>query len=270
MSRRAFAKETSNVGLGKFSQSDFKDKHKYIYSFQEYTNKRFFDSTVKVKNLTPLNDRIAELTFEPDDEMIGYHRNTQVVVYSFVTAFARIGMMRDMRELLKLGARLFYTDTDSIIFDYPKNKDKKQLEKQFSMGSKAYNAYKYETSAPIKSFVTLGAKNYSYVTHSGETSVKVRGFTLESKTAKGDINHEVMKDLLDKFVHKQIESTYTNTFRMKIDRKTQTVKNSTIKKKYSNNVFDKRNVIAPETKNNSTYLTLPFGLVHEDFADISR
>jgi hypothetical protein len=39
----------------------------------------------------------------------------QVVLYSHVTAYARINMMRDMKYLQERGARIFYTDTGELI-----------------------------------------------------------------------------------------------------------------------------------------------------------
>lgn len=69
---------------------------------------------IKIKALTPLNEFVAEMAYEPIDEYMGFHKNTQVVVYAFVTAFARIGMAKDLRKLMARGARLYYTGKKKI------------------------------------------------------------------------------------------------------------------------------------------------------------
>ena len=86
-----------------------------------------------------------------------------MVVYSFVTAYARISMLEDMKWLMLQGCRIFYTDTDSIIFFCPQ--DKLHLVNTcLHVGSPAYGAYKSETQSPLSTFVTLGPKNYAFVT----------------------------------------------------------------------------------------------------------
>lgn len=124
----------------------------------------------------------------------------------------------------------------------------------------------YETETPIVSFATLGAKNYSYTTEGGQSAVKARGFTLESKEARGSINHDSMKKLLKSFLEGEKDSLESTNFHMAIDRKTLSVRNTTIKKSYKNDVFDKR-FVARMGEENPAACTLPFGLKHANFAD---
>lgn len=141
------------------------------------------------------------------------------------------------------------------------------------MGSKAYGAFSYETSEPIASFATLGSKNYSYVTESGETCVKSRGFTLTNTLAKSKLNHSVMKDLLLKKLDNVEDSVTVSSFGMDLCRKTLSISNVEKKKIYRNKVFDKR-FIPPSSINSqlsveerNRILTLPFGIVHLRFND---
>ena len=165
------------------------------------------------------------------------------------------------------GARVFYSDTDSIIYDIENNPDLiKKIDEEFSMGSPAYNAYKHECSTPITSFASLGAKNYSYETEGGEQVVKSRGFSLESLIAESRINHEIMKDLLVKYLKGEEAEVKCPTFKMIVNRQKATIRNSSVNKKYSNNVFDKR-IVLTET---STACTLPFGLKSHDFSDCKK
>lgn len=81
-------------------------------------------------------------------------------------------MYRDIETLHRLGARLFYMDTDSLIFDIADDFDRGRLERALGLGSLAYGAYKYETGSPIASFVSCGPKNYSFVTEAGISSAR--------------------------------------------------------------------------------------------------
>ncbi len=107
---REFAKLLSNTGLGKFSQSDGRDEHRYVHSYGEFAQLVLRSPKSRVKGLTPLTEQIAEVSLEPKEEFLGAHRNTNAVIYSFVTAFARCQMARDMRFLMAQGAKLFYSE----------------------------------------------------------------------------------------------------------------------------------------------------------------
>lgn len=275
--RRQFAKDTSNIGLGKFSQNDLRRNSKYVTSFEEYAKMKFENPRVKITSLSPLDEHYAEVSYEPVDSLMGYHRNTHVVVYSFVTAYARVGMMRDMRKLMELGGRLFYTDTDSVIFDFPISGDFEALEREFNMGSKAYNAYKYETEQPIHSFATLGAKNYSLqLADTLESIVKSRGFTLTSDKAMSILNYYTMYSMVEDFRQGVETFVVSENFQMKLDKRTATVKNGKSIKRYGNRVFDKRffphagHLRDDEDNDSSTVCSLPFGIKHTNFSDACR
>ena len=141
------------------------------------------------------------------------------------------------------------------------------------MGSKAYGKYKLETSTPLVSFASLGAKNYSYDTEDGERELKVRGVDLAREASKEIINGEVMYRMLNKFLEGEKEEVKCKNFRMKIDRKKASVKNSHVEKKYSNSVFDKRIVMCRVTGIDDPHenaCTLPFGLKHYNFTDCAK
>ena len=122
-------------------------------------------------------------------------------------------------------------------------------------------------------FASLGAKNYSFDTEDGQRELKVRGFDLASEASKEIINGEVMYRMLNKFLEGQKEEVRCKNFRMKIDRKRATVKNSHVEKRYSNSVFDKRIVMCETNGMNDPHqnaCTLPFGLKHYNFEDCKK
>ena len=62
-----------------------------------------------VKAITPLTNQIAEVYYGVVDAALGQHKRSQTVLYSFITAWSRISMMRDMLFLMSEGGRIFYT-----------------------------------------------------------------------------------------------------------------------------------------------------------------
>lgn len=105
---RQFAKDLSNGGLGRLSQDHLKRNVKYIAHYFDYVKLVYGSPHLDVKSFVPIFEHLAEISYVPKDEMMGVHKNTQSIIYAFVTAFARIGMMKDMRRLMKMGAKIFY------------------------------------------------------------------------------------------------------------------------------------------------------------------
>jgi len=137
------------------------------------------------------------------------------------------------------------------------------------MGSRAYGAYKYETDNPIRSYISLGPKNYSLIEDNGEggdgkETVKIRGFTLTNEKILKNLNHTTMRESLQEALAGREKRIETEAFRMKADRKHLTVKNVKVKKTYKNLGFDKRMIL----KHSKDICTLPFGLKHDKFADL--
>ena len=134
--RRAYAKDMSNIGLGenkagksekydlqhfeiagKLSQNDLKTNVEYAYSHDDVLDFIFRKPHLIVKNVQPINEDVAEVVCETNDLITGFHHNVNPVLYSFVTAYARIAMMRDMRRLMELGAKIFYTGKKANHFE---------------------------------------------------------------------------------------------------------------------------------------------------------
>ena len=147
-----------------------------------------------------------------------------------------------------------------------------RLQREFWIGSSAYGAWKMETKTPIVSYASLGAKNYSFETQDGERVLKSRGFDLASTAASEKINHEVMVDMLKKYLRGEEEKIVCPAFTMRIDRKTATVQNRSFQKSWSNSVFDKRVVMALNglVEREPEAATVPFGLKSYEFEDCDK
>ena len=110
LAKRQFAKDMSNIALGKLSQDDERKSVKYVTNWFELSELRY-SQDLQLLDCLPITKYFAEASFTKKAEHIGFHRNVQVVVYSFVTAYARISMLEDMRKLMSLGADIYYSDT---------------------------------------------------------------------------------------------------------------------------------------------------------------
>lgn len=194
-----------------------------------------------------------------------------------LTGHARTRLLSDMYEMEKLGGRVMYCDTgesprspasserhcrdalflssDSVVAHFPDDEaTHASLQKRFNLNDCCYGSYK-EEAKDIEAFVSLGCKNYALRTKDGRSMVKTRGFSLKNEEAKKILNYESMRDLLESLDREEKRVVETKAFRMKLDRKTQTVTNTVSTKKYRNDVFDKRHLL----KGTLTMETLPFG-----------
>ena len=103
----------------------------------------------------------------------------------FVTAHARL---RLYTEIEKLGKRVLYFDTDSMIYEY-------QKEKYNIPDGKYLGEWECETeNIPITDFVSIGPKSYSYK-YGEVVNTKFKGFSLNYSNAQ-NINFEKIKDLV--------------------------------------------------------------------------
>ena len=124
-----------------------------------------------------------------------YGCNTNnIVLAAFVTCYARLELFK---YLILLNERLLYCDTDSIIF----------ISKNGFYEPKLGNFLGDFTDEleddSIYEFLSLGPKNYGYVTVNGKQSCTVKGFTL-NYIASLYINFNSMKQILHEDFNKKI------------------------------------------------------------------
>jgi hypothetical protein len=155
------------------------------------------------------------------------------------------------KVLQKLGERVLYYDTDSVIFSSGPNdvyspslgnylgeltnellcKDVGCTKKQ---GGNCEGHW-------IKEFVGCGPKNYAYKLNSGQVLCKVRGFTLNHEGSQV-LNFETMKETLNKFIQNEKEEVVIVKTQICRNKKDPCVYNKIIKKRYSM-VYDKRLIL---------------------------
>lgn len=117
--------------------------------------------------------------------------HSNIALAGFVTAHARC---RLWKMLHKIGTRVLYHDTDSIIYKTAGiNRESEDIPRGKYLGD-------WEDELPgrkIVKFVSPGPKCYSYITDDGTGCVKIKGFTLTTSTT-ALINYNSMASLVRK------------------------------------------------------------------------
>lgn len=169
-------------------------------------------------------------------------RTTNIAVAAMVTSHAR---MRLWKELNKLGERVLYHDTDSIIYE------RDPTGYNIPIG-KYLGEWEDETGGlPITKFVSTGPKCYSYAIQLPdgqlEEHTKVKGITLTSRNSRV-INYESMC----KIVRNEMESIEATTLVFKYNRNAGTMTTSNQPKIFKRTC--NKGIIDPES-----WVVYPFG-----------
>ena len=195
---RNLSKLALNSFYGKFGQRTNMKKTKFVQDLGEFTN-ILTDKTKNVTDFHIMNNDVLMIEYEHAQDFEMYSLNTNVVIAAFCTSYARLKLWDVMN---KLGDRVLYRDTDSIIFSVQKT-DKYipplgeylgDLTDELcckELGCKKMNC----VGQWITDFVSCGPKNYTYKLNTGEVVCKVRGFSLNHKASQ-ILNFESMKQAL--------------------------------------------------------------------------
>ena len=179
-----------------------------------------------------------------------------MVIAAFCTSYARLKLWY---VLDRLGDRVLYHDTDSVIYthapgqyDLPTGKFLGDLTDELTCKGVGCNGC--SNGHWIVDFISCGAKNYAYKLNTGQVVCKVRGFSLNFAASK-IINLETMKEALNcwKWGQNREDMTTVKTMILR-DRKTAVVYSKVMPKNYGV-VYNKRVV-------NDHFETLPYG--HEN------
>ncbi len=192
---RSLAKLMLNSLYGKFGQRPMLRKTRMVNSVKELCEVMASEKEVIV-DFHVLSEEIMHVETEENPHFAQTSPKTNVVISAFTTSWARLKLWSLMH---KLGKRLLYTDTDSMIYisqpDIPDLSLGNYLGdladeiccKKLGCTSNSPNCSHY-----IVEYVSGGPKNYAYILNTGETVCKIRGFTLDSETAD-QLNFSVLK-----------------------------------------------------------------------------
>ncbi|CAB3997155.1 DNA polymerase [Paramuricea clavata] len=159
---------------GKFAQWPNMTKVKIISDPAKYFDLLSSDQ-INVTVVNFIDDELIEVHFENIDEFMEADGKTNVVIVAFTTAHARLKLYGVLEQLNR---RVLYFDTDSVIYV------SKEGEWEPPTGSYLGELTDELDGAHITTFVSGGPKNYAYEMSTDETVYKVRGITLNYRTAQ--------------------------------------------------------------------------------------
>jgi hypothetical protein len=227
---RSLAKLCLNSFWGKFGQSETQSKTSYISDASEFY-KIMTDPTKTVKDFRLLNEQMIRLEHETDEEWCTPSSFKNIFIACMTTTYAR---MKLYTVLDQLQTRALYSDTDSVIFTCKAGEEMPSLGDFLGELTSELNHDDH-----IVEFVSTGPKAYAYVTEKGQTSVKLKGFSLNyilNYINSQKIHFESMRQNI-LFDRQTIEILETN--KICRDKNTLKIYNVSQSKKYGM-VYDKR------------------------------
>ncbi|XP_076840973.1 uncharacterized protein LOC143485425 isoform X1 [Brachyhypopomus gauderio] len=241
--KRSVAKLALNSLWGKMCQRPDR-LNTTLITQPEMFLKFIFSTSIKVRDLSFLNDDVALVQWRQADVRCMDPGVSNVFIGVFTTAYARL----ELYELMdKLQRRVLYTDTDSVVFvsrdgDWmpPLSDYLGGLTSELSEGDS------------IVEFVSGGPKTYGFRTLKGENVMKVKGLTLNYTNDKL-VNLKSLTELVNEHVKNPSRSREIMTSRNMIvrDKIGFLLKNKTQQKRFRI-VYDKR-ILLPD------FRTLPYG-----------
>ena len=250
---RSLSKLALNSFYGKFGQNTNMKKTQFVADIGALYN-LFTDPGKKISDFHIMNDNVVEVEFTNTPDFEQQSVSTNVTIASFCTSWARLKLWSVMA---KLGPRVLYHDTDSIIFSV-KNSDEYipplgeylgDLTSELTckeLGCKTVNCEGHW----IQEFVSCGPKNYAYKTNTGQIICKVRGFSLNYRSSL-ILNFESMKNALYHWINNDPKELITVKTEIRRNKHTSEVFNRVVSKHYGV-VYDKRRIL-PDLS------TVPYG-----------
>ena len=184
---RSVAKLLLNSFWGRFAMNPNKTQTKFISNEHEWFEMISNDEYI-IHDLIFVSESRIQVSYSINSNLFDQTKNVSAILGIFTTAYGRIKLYD---ELVKLGDRALYFDTDSIIYvDRPGCYNPKIGEFLGDLTNEL------PEDDYIDVFVSAGAKNYAYkLKNSQKTVCKVKGFTLNN-IASEVINFESMKNLI--------------------------------------------------------------------------
>ena len=177
--KRATNKLLLNSFWGKFGENNNHRTHQLVEQgidiFKLLTN-----PAISLKGMHILDEKRCMLEYSHSEGFLPEMGHVNVFIAAFTTANAR---SRLFNVLNKLGRRVLYFDTDSVIYEY----DDTELDEYTpDMGDHLGQwTNELKKGQHISRFVSSGPKSYAFITNDDEErTTKLKGFTL---------NHEVSK-----------------------------------------------------------------------------
>jgi hypothetical protein len=196
--RRSMAKFCLNSFWGRLGMRDSFPKVVFVRSHDKL-QKLFEDPHWDVTSVRYITANcIAVLLTSKSVDSLTITNNTNIYAAVFTTAYAR---MRLFELLQKVGGRLIYCDTDSVIYEISPNAEDNLPIGSF-MGELTNELGEGEV---IIRFVSGGPKVYAYITNKGKCVIKVKGFQLTERTRTA-FSFENLETVIKTYVEEHFDS----------------------------------------------------------------
>jgi hypothetical protein len=179
---------------GKFAQRENLSQVAFINGDDARFNEiAFSDNMYDIRHISPISEDMAYLVYRNLFNKPNPKGN--IFIAAFTTAHARLHLYKAVE---KLGTRVLYMDTDSVVFKHQPNLWAPTLSSYLGEWTSEISSDVY-----ISSFTTCGPKNYSYETKNRKTGatdvvMKVKGLRL-SRQANDLIDNRTMVDQVRAF-----------------------------------------------------------------------
>lgn len=237
---RSVAKLMLNSFWGRFGMNSNKIQYKIITTLHEWNN-MFSDDRFIIHNIFFINDNVVQVFYSLNEQFHYGSNECNVVIAAFVTCQARLKLFR---EMVKLGERVLYFDTDSIFFISRPNEYEPTLGDFLGQFT---NEIDPSEGNYIDEFISAGPKNYSYKLDTGICHCTVKGININHVTSEV-LNFESIKKIV---CQDQSETISVEQMRFSRSKEDWSITNNVFLKDYRF-VYDKRVVI-------SNFNTLPYG-----------
>lgn len=179
---RRISKLMLNSLWGRFAMNTNKKKMKIVTNLIEWIN-IIGDPNYIISDII-CSKNAVQVYYTEESRLFTPSKQTNEVIAAFTTCYARLKLLD---ELEKIGQRVLYYDTDSIIFYYKEGDYVPKLGDL--LGELTDESPEYE----IIEFVSCGPKNYAFRKENGETKCVIKGFTLDYNTS----DHINMEKLIE-------------------------------------------------------------------------
>ena len=155
------------------------------------------DVTKVIKNFHVLNNNMIIMKYKQSKEFKELSNKINVIISAFCSAYTCIKLWQMMN---KLGNRVMYHDTNSIIYTYKSQEWIPPIGEYLGdlmdeLSCNKIGCKRCKRGHWIVDFISCGAKNYAYQFNTGEVVCKVCGFSLNYSTSQ-IVNLDSMKDAL--------------------------------------------------------------------------
>jgi hypothetical protein len=221
----------------------------YAYNKEQVTNV-VYNEKYKDFNWHILDSEIVLLEYKTKEHYLKPNKRVNIYVALFTTAWARLRLY-ELLDLLK--EKVMYCDTDSVIFQDDNSESCKKIKTRIGsgLGELTEEISSKHKADNIKTFVSLGPKNYHCLLDTGKKFGVCKGFRLNQ-----DAEDKITMDKKIKLVTDDKEKyELVNYGIIKANKKDRELKNADQLRNFSCE-FDKR---MKKHVNENLIISLPYG-----------